>query len=263
MPIFDAHAHIGSWPNVEESKNNLLFALDRHYIEGCLLSDADCSSFPAEHTGVSRVLSALDGLYETLDFAKKQQGRIYIGVWFKPLCEPTPSPELVRLIQDNRSYIKTLKFHPFCERLCPNDERMEPYYELARELDLPILIHTALDVYSNIACLVEAAKKHPDLRFVAAHLELGSDHEYATNAIKDIPNIVADTAWVDFASAKRALQLLGEERVMFGSDTPIDGAYTLDNPLYMDFFENRMGIAFELWNKLMYENAISFYRIKD
>ena len=232
MPIFDAHAHIGSWPNVEESKNNLLFALDRHYIEGCLLSDADCSSFPAEHTGVSRVLSALDGLYETLDFAKKQQGRIYIGVWFKPLREPTPSPELVRLIQDNRSYIKTLKFHPFCERLCPNDERMEPYYELARELDLPILIHTALDEYSNIACLVEAAKKHPDLRFVAA-------------------------------SAKRALQLLGEERVMFGSDTPIDGAYTLDNPLYMDFFENRMGIAFELWNKLMYENAISFYRIKD
>lgn len=260
MNTIDAHAHIASWPTVAESKRNLLHAMKVHYVEAALVSHADCSTYPGEHGFNAIPLSSIQGLMEVLAFAKENPGKIYAAVWIKPLVEPTPSPELLRLIDENRPLIKAIKLHPFCERIPPDDPRMEPYYELARTLELPILVHTALDPDSSIGHLVNAAKAHPDLRFVAAHLELASTHDFAVEAIKGTPNIWADTAWVDLKSAKNALMKLGKERVMFGSDAPIDGPGTLDNPLYISYFRNDIGLDEESYRMLIADNARAFYR---
>lgn len=261
MKVFDAHVHIASWPNVPQSKHNLLAGMKQNGVDACLLSHADCSSFPGEHAYDILPISAVQGLLESLVFARENPGKIYLAVWIKPLLEPTPSKELLQLIQENRDLIKSLKLHPFCERIAPNDPRLDPYYEVARTLDLPILVHTALDPDSSIGNLVQAAKKNPDLRFVAAHLELGSTHDYAIDAIRDVPNIYCDTAWVDMASAKKALNVLGQHRIFFGTDSPIDGMGTLKNPLYQSYFYNGEGLSDDLFEHLMGKNARDFYGI--
>ena len=256
MPTFiDAHAHLASWPNIETCKRNLVLGNDI-----ALISHADCSSFPGER-GASRIISAYDGLQECLQLAKELPGRFYAAVWIKPLIEPMPSKELIDLISQNISFIKAIKLHPFCERISPDDERMEPYYQFSRELSLPILSHTALDEHSCIAKLVNAAKKHPDLNFVASHLELGSDHEYSIRALAEVPNVYVDTAWVDLYHANKAMDILGEDHVMFGSDSPIDGLSTLDNPLYQEYFHNTLGLWEGRFRRLMGENAKNFYRL--
>ena len=261
MSIIDAHAHIASWPTVEQSKKNLLTGMDTWGIECSLISHADCTSFPTEHEAKVDPISGAEGLRQTIAFARENPGRIYIAAWFKPLIEPEPTEEFVQLIKDNLDVVKALKFHPFCERLPADDPRLEPYYALARELGFPVLVHTAVDENSAIYHLVNAAKAHPDIRFVAAHLELCSDHRFAIDAIAEVPNIYADTAWVDVDSCKLAIQKLGIDRIMFGTDAPIDGEPTLYNPIYLAYFRNDAMFGKRVLSKLMRDNAIYFYKL--
>lgn len=261
MNVFDAHAHIGSWNTVEESENNLLSGMRRKNVLFSLISHADCSSFPGEGAPDIPPLSAVDGLKECLRFAKENEGHIFVAVWVKPLTEPWPSEELIQLMEENIHYIKAIKLHPFCEHTCPDSQAMEPYYELARRFNLPVLIHTALDEYSSILHFVNATIDHPDLRFVAAHLELISNHKYAIEVLAKRPNAYCDTAWVDFKSACLAMRKMGKDHVFFGTDAPIEGERTLDNPLYEEFFRHDNAFNREKMHRLMFQNGVDFYKI--
>ncbi|MCR5348130.1 MAG: amidohydrolase family protein [Bacilli bacterium] len=261
MHLFDAHSHIASWHSVPEAERNLLLNMDRHGIDATLVSNADCTSFADESTPYAAHKTAAQGLKEVLDFAARNPGRIFAAAWVCPHLEPEPPLELASLIKANLHVVKALKLHPFCEQIAPDDPRLEPYYEIARTLGLPILSHTAVDENSKITHLAAAAKAHPELCFVAAHLELCSDHRFAIETIKDVPNVYADTAWVDLPSAICAIEALGENRVMFGTDSPIDGANTLDNPIYRDYFENVAHLDERTYSLLMRENALRLYKI--
>ena len=261
MNIFDAHAHIASWPTLEESKSDLLLGMLQHNIEASLISNADCATFPSERKRDVPSLSAASGLRIAIEFAREYPGKIYCGAWLTPRREKVPSNDLVALIEDNLDVVKCLKLHPFCERMSPDDPRMDPYYDLAERLNLPVLIHTALDPDSSIGRLVAAAKARPNVRFVAAHLELCSNHLYAIDAIADLPNVYCDTAWVEMNIAKNALETLGPGRVFFGTDAPVDGSSTLDHPFYRAYFENAEGMDETSYEALMRENAKTFYKI--
>ena len=262
MPIIDAHVHIGSWRTIEESQHNLLESMNRRQVALGVLSNADCSSFPGEAGAYATPLSSVEGLRQIIAFARENPGRFALLVWIKPLLEPYPSEELLSLVEENRDLIVGLKLHPFCERISPCDPALEPYYEWAEKEGWPILCHTALDFHSSIGELIAAAKAHPRLSFVAAHLELGSTHRYAIEAIRPYPNIYADTAWVDFENANFALDVLGEDRVLFGTDNPLDGSDTLFNPMYDGYFHHAYGEEGGRFDALMYQNALSLYRIK-
>ena len=263
MKIFDAHGHIASWQSIEESEKALLYGMEQHGIGGCLISNADCATFPSERRIDYPSLSAEAGLKAAIDFARKYPGKIYVAAWITPRREKVPSQELIDLIEDNRDIVKSLKLHPFCERMAPNDERMEPYYDLARKLDLPFLVHTAMDPDSAIGNIVDAAKAHPDIRFVAAHLELMSNHLYAIEVLREVPNVYCDTAWVEMPVAVRAMNELGPDRVFFGTDAPVDGEETLDHPYYRAYFENTERLGEEDYARLMAQNALNFYRIRE
>ena len=261
VKIIDAHVHLGSWPNIETSKANLLYGMNAYGIASGILSHADCSTFPGDAGAFATPISAAEGLRQCIEFAREHPGRFHLAVWIKPLVEPRPSEELFSLIRDNRDLIVALKLHPFCERISPCDERLEPYYELAAELNMPVLCHTALDFHSSIGELILAANAHPNLRFVAAHLELSSDHHYSINALKSTKNVYADTAWVDMKSARLAMEEVGVDRVMFGTDSPLDGPETLANPLYFSFLNNTEHLPEDIYERLMSGNAKAFYGI--
>lgn len=232
-----------------------------HHVDSALISNADCATFPSERKRDVPSLRATTGLRQAIEFARENPGKIYVAVWVTPRREKTPSPELIALIEENRDIVKSLKLHPFCERMSPDDPRMDPYYDLAERLDLPFLVHTALDPDSAIGPLVNAARKRPNVRFVAAHLELCSNHLYAIDAISDLPNVYCDTAWVEMSIAKNALETLGAHRVFFGTDSPVDGEKTLDHPFYKEYFENAAGLDEQTYADLMCNNAKRFYKI--
>lgn len=103
-----------------------------------------------------------------------------------------------------------------------------PVVEAAIKLDIPMLVHTYRKVTGNLAeeslptDMAELACLYPDGRFLMAHM--GGDWEFGLRAIRNCPNV-----WVDFSGTineygayEMAIQELGEDRVVFGTDLPAD-----------------------------------------
>ena len=51
------------------------------------------------------------------------------------------------------------------------------------------------------------------------------------------------------------------DRIIFGTDNPIDGVKTLDNKLYLNYFSNSISMSQQDFDKIMYKNAIKVYQI--
>lgn len=257
--MIDIHFHLGSFPTLEEGKRLLLDSIANHPFECALVSHLDATEFGEEDERV-RLIDQMTALKEGLDFCKEHEGRFYLLAWIRPNFE-TPSKEFCDLIKKNLKYIKGLKMHPYCSRMRIDDPKVEPYLSLAEELHLPILVHTAIDDYSSILHLEAAAKKHPNLTFIAAHMELYTDHDCTIEVMKRNPNIYCDTAWVEMKDAARAIEEVGKERVLFGSDTPLDGKTTLDEAIYQNYFHNVENLDEESYALLMGGNAKRIFRI--
>jgi len=118
-----------------------------------------------------------------------------------------------------------------------NDPLFYPIIEKSIDLHLLILMHancqlgmggyrmkydTHMSPNTSIPDdFVDIAKRYPEAMFQYAHTGGGGDWEYACKAIKDLPNIFADTSgsnnegnMIDFA-----LKYLGEDRLLFGTDS--------------------------------------------
>ena len=49
---------------------------------------------------------------------------------------------------------------------------------------------------------------------------------------------------------------------MFGTDNPIDGYETLNNPIYQSYFNNDIKLKKKEYDNLMYKLAMKIYNIK-
>lgn len=256
----DAHAHIASWPTEKECIETLFASMEKYRIDYALVSHCDCSEFLDNGKRNKRNLSAIQGAKKVLELEKMHPNKIGCSVWLNPHFEKV-NEELVSLIKENRKSIFALKIHPYESRLKINDKRILPYLELGRIFSLPIIFHTANDGYSDISLLSDLAKKNKDVRFVAAHLQLNSDNKEAISLLKETDNLYADTAWVPLKSAKKVLLQVGENRIVFGTDEPIDGIDTLSNPIYRCYYKNSCKLPGHLYHNLMANNAISLFQL--
>jgi len=258
--IIDSHAHIAHWPTVKECEKLLVESNQKYRIGFTLLSDCDCAEYPSVTKYGIHQVNQLQGLRNVLKFVRKDPKHFGALLWINPHNE-TVTPELEKCIAANRSLIYGLKFHPYESHLKITSKSLVPYFELARKYDFPIQVHTAQDKYSDVQYLGLVAGDYPDLKFVAAHLQLLSDNRSALDVLKNHPNVYGDTAWVDMKIAKKALIEIGEDRVLFGSDNPIDGLDTLGNPIYVAYFRNKVKLPGRLYRNLMYRNAQKLFKI--
>ncbi len=258
--IIDAHEHILLIKGIEESKNMILYSLKKYNIDYALIS-FDGTEYKDKEKRYDLV-DSITGTNIALDFSKKNEDLIGILIWIRPHKEKDlPIKELENIIINNRKYIYGLKFHPYCSRLKVTSKLLVPYFELARKYDLPILVHTASDKYSSIKDLKKVALKYKDLTFIAAHLELISDNKEAIEILKEIDNIYGDTAWVDPKKYRLIKNKHLENKIMFGTDNPIDGKDTLNHPWYKKYLHRKFKINDEDYEKLMYLNAKKIYKI--
>lgn len=253
--IVDTHTHIGYWPNLKTAENNLVASCQDFNISFALVS-FDGSEFLHER---GRLINQIEASKKCLKFINDNE-HFGMLIWIRPHLEKNYQ-DVDNFIAKHRDKIYGLKFHPFLSRMRINDQRLYPYFDIAKKYNLPILVHTASDQYSNIKYLVRAAKSFKELNFVAAHLELQTDNLEALKALKDNENIYGDTAWVNMNSLIEAKNLGVLNKIMFGSDNPIDGYETLNNPLYQSYFNNEIELTKKELQNLMYKTAIKVYKL--
>lgn len=259
--IVDSHVHLASWPTIKSCKAKITYSMRKYGIDYALISHADASEFNDDDTLRLPEKSTLQCLKEVIEYVKESPKTRGAALWFRPVRENGPSEELKAYVDANIQYIKAFKYHPWESKLPVSSPKLKPWLEWERSLNLPLIVHTAADKYSDVAFLEKAAKKYPDLKFVAAHIQLCSDNEKGVEILMRNPNIYGDTAWVRMEVTDFLLRNCSPDKVMFGTDNPIDGPNTYANPMINDYFINKTKLPKDLYERLMYKNAIQFFKL--
>jgi hypothetical protein len=165
------------------------------------------------------------------------------------------------------------------EGIAPNDPKMEPYWALAEELDIPVGLHTGLapprtpytccpkfrNSLGNPALLEEVLIRHPKLRVYLMHA--GYPYLQETIAIMHMyPPVYADLGAIDwlrpqeeFHEYLRALVRAGfGKRLMFGSDQMI---WPEGIGMAIEGIESASFLTEEQKRDIFYNNAVRFFRL--
>ena len=108
-----------------------------------------------------------------------------------------------------------------------DDTRLDPIMERAAKLRVPVLHHAWYKATgyafeeSTPAEIATLARRHPDVPIIMAHL--GGGGWRGVLDVKECPNVLVDTsgAQPQAGLVEFAVEQLGAERVVFGSDWPI------------------------------------------
>lgn len=109
-----------------------------------------------------------------------------------------------------------------------NDRQLDPICRLAAEHGLPILHHIWQrrrrewpgQEASDGAELCELANRHPETRFILAHIGGGGDWIHSLHLIKDVGNVFVDLSGsgVDGGMLEQCVASAGTRRLLWGAD---------------------------------------------
>lgn len=265
--IIDTHVHIGGMLDFSMTEEDVLYAMETYGIDHCIVSSINATEFDHELKLIPAKYqhSQLECLNDVVSFAKKYPSRISAAVWVKPYGEKADY-DLYKAINDNRKYIRAIKLHPYHSNTPFDGRETDQFIELAQHYGLPVVVHTGGSDAASCARVYNMAKRFPKTRFVMVHMGLGTDNREATELIAKQPNLYGDTTWVPIESTVRLIKTAGAEKIMFGSDMPIDGRDTYlhnrrgDRSLYQQYFnELKELITPQEYDCLMYKNAAEFF----
>ena len=267
--IIDSHAHIGILPPFQMTADDLLYSMERYCIDFSLISNIEGAE--NDHLGnpvpPQWQTPQNELLRKTLEIARKAPEKLGVLPWLR-IRQELPDAGFIKLIKENRDIVYGLKLHPFHSLTAPDDPKLEPVYELAAELQLPVVSHTGGCEEAMSIHLYNAAKRHPEIDFVMVHMDLGTDNKAALDLLGKLPNLYGDTTWVPVATAVEAIRRYGSKKMLFGTDNPIDGKDTLlhnktgDRSLYQQYFnELKELISEDDYEDLMWRNAARLFSV--
>lgn len=266
--IIDTHVHIGEML-FYLTEEDVIYSMDKYHIDYSIVSSINASEFDHQLRPIPPKFqhSQVQCLNDVVRFAKKYPGRIGAAAWVKPYGEKADY-ELYKAINDNRKYIKAIKFHPYHSNEPFDSDKVVPFIELAEHYGLPVVVHTGGSDAASCIRVYNMAKRFPKTNFVMVHMGLGTDNEEAIELVCKLPNLYGDTTWVPVKSTFKLIQKAGIGKVVFGSDNPIDGKDTYlhnrvgDRSLYQEYFHEMKAILSpEDYDRLMYKNAAELFNI--
>ncbi|MFI3200702.1 MAG: amidohydrolase family protein [Eubacteriales bacterium] len=262
--IIDSHIHMGKFgctSIVDMSPEVILQSMEKYSIDYAIFSNIEGIEVSSEGELLKdeTFRNQKDVNEVAIEFARRKKDKLGVLLWARPLLEGCDK-SFEDLIVANLDVVKGIKIHPFHSQLEFDDPKMEPYLELCRKYSLPCLVHSAIE-YSSPKIVYEVAKNHEDIVIVMGHMGLGTDNMEAAQLIAKQPNLYGDTAWVSYEKVKELIKVCGADKILFGTDSPIDGVDTYGKELYQSYFEGD-GIDNNDYKLLMCENAKKIFSIK-
>lgn len=257
--IIDTHMHVGKMLNFNLDEAVILEAMKKHDIDFGIVSSIEGTEFGHNFEVIPEELqiSQKEVNIRTLDFVKSNKGKLKGAFWIKPNLEGYGG-WIEQFLIENRDYFCAIKMHPFHSKMKPTDDKVRPYLELAEKLAVPFIVHTAGDIYSDPQNVYEAAKFYPKLNFVMVHLGLGTDNERAIELLEKLPNLYGDTTWVNTEKVLAAVKKCGSEKLLFGTDAPIDGVDTYEK--YKELISVlKLKLTRYEYENVMFKNAVRLF----
>jgi len=201
--IVDCHNHVGVRVGQSQTGEQLITMMDRIGVEKAVI-------FP--------FIEQPDNDY-IAEQVKKYPDRLIgfacVNPWNKGSLE-----EVKRSFSELN--LKGLKLHPFLHGYgMDNLNLLSPFFKVCEKYGRPVLSHGSGDnPFSMPLQFEEIAKAYPDVTLIMAHAGFIWATEQARRVAKRCPNIYLDMTGATMIDMRDAVEELGAERVLMGSDTP-------------------------------------------
>lgn len=155
---------------------------------------------------------------------------------------------------------KGLKIHPVIQQVSPSDPATFELLEEVKPHAIPVLFHVGWGSigksnYGFIENYNILLKNFPDMPFIFAHIGFYEPMPFL-DLIEKHQNVYTDISWQPPGIILQALDRLGENRVIFGSDWPFNLQKTSLN-IALNITQEKK----ELRDKILYKNALEIIRI--
>ncbi|MEM1607603.1 MAG: amidohydrolase family protein, partial [Candidatus Bathyarchaeia archaeon] len=123
----------------------------------------------------------------------------------------------------NEWKFRGIKMHPLIDSFLPDQEIVYPIMEKARKYRVPVLFHCGHPPWSLPWHFGNLAEVYPDVTIILGHM--GHGHIVYINGSIDVArkheNIILETSAMPMhRKIKEAVEKIGEDRVIYGSDMP-------------------------------------------
>lgn len=211
---------------------------------------------------------------------KDAPGRFYPGLGFQ-LTPGAPSPEALEQLHDDGKLAVLAEVTNQYLGIAPDDARMDPYWKLAEELDIPVGIHIGTGppgvIYlgamgyrarlHSALTLEEILVRHPRLRVYIMHAGYPMLDDLLT-VMYAHPQVYVGIGVIVFTQPRpafyRYLERIVEsgfgKRVMFGSDHMV-WPETIERSIRV--VEEAPFLSTEQKRDILYNNAARFLRLRD
>jgi len=155
--------------------------------------------------------------------------------------------------RDNPKFVG-VKLHPEQQEYRLIHRNVQGLLDRVEKLGLPVLVHT---FPGQIADLCQVAKEFPKVKFIMGHMG-GNDWAAGIRAAADRENIWLEpcSSFPDAGKINQAVQTVGAERVLFGSDS------SLLNPAFIWGMLRDAGLNQDDLEKIAYQNAQGIFRFE-
>ncbi|MGW2050980.1 amidohydrolase family protein [Streptomyces sp. NPDC001858] len=114
-----------------------------------------------------------------------------------------------------------IKFAPGVHGVGHLDPRVQSYVDIARDASLPVYAHCIGNGPLSVEQYARLARRNPDVDFLLGHAGRGNFDLLAAQEIRESENVLFETSGGFDHVIKEAVATLGAERVVFGSEFPI------------------------------------------
>ncbi|MGC6514052.1 MAG: amidohydrolase family protein [Myxococcota bacterium] len=132
-----------------------------------------------------------------------------------------------------------LAVFPSWTTIAADDAQMDPLVDLAVDYDVPIIVHTGSEDWASPARAGTLAGRHPDATIILYDVGANPRQATAISVLNSRSNVWMETSGLDVETVAGLIDLVGIERLMFGTQvstgglqhytTPWDGDVTWDN----------------------------------
>lgn len=212
--MIDSHIHIGQFYDIYTTSTELKDFLVSVGVDKCAISSTTICE-----ENYTKVIDEIQTFISEFGAAN-----VFPILWVTPKMLKTKALDL--FLHCNIEW-KCLKIHP---QLHPKGwsvrgKNFRVLIELAREMHLPILVHTGADDCCHAGKYIKLINRNADINFILAH---GRPLNETLSVLDECPNAYVDTAFMSVDSIVELCNRGFSSRVLWGSDVPI--------PLY--FFRN-------------------------
>ncbi len=209
--IVDVHSHLGYDVVFDEAitEEELVGAYDATGVDAGIVQPLIVEPLEGPQKRIHDQVYAL---------TQKYPGRFYGMASLNPHCGEAYYRQEMRRCMHELGFVG-VKITPIAHAVNPMSPDGRLAFEVARELKVPIMVHTGAGIpFALPALLLPLAKEYKDLPVVVAHSGLNILAAEAIIVAMECDNVYLDTSWTAPHICKAFLKALGARRLMFASD---------------------------------------------